>query len=430
MKPSLSIFESMLRETMPRGSVLRVSVLRESKFRRLCLITMAGLMFAMAHGQSLQAQTPAVDPGLTVHEWGTFTSIAGSDGRAARWHPVASLNGSSDLPEFVERFRNGGFKVMLRGTVRMETPVLYFYSSHDATVQVKVTFSKGLITEWYPHASKVNPDTSTTENWLYEKQADGGIAWNSVTLEPGERDPLPVETGSGSNHYYAARQTSATSLRVKGPRGDQREKFLFYRGVSIFTPPLAATVKDDGKLAVKNLTSAEIPSIVLFERRGGKVGYRVSGALANQAEVLLDPPQLSASVDSLRDELEAILVRSGLYRDEAHAMLETWRDSWFEEGSRVFYIVPAGFVNSILPLSIQPAPAQTVRVFVGRMEVVTRATMQAVQAALASNDQFVLGKYQRFLEPIEQMIQQKKMAALGIHAGQDSRVPAAVVHMQ
>ena len=406
----------------PRVISLRLSVRLLSA---LCL-----LAIAIGRQTPLHAQATAVDPELTVHEWGTFTSIASSDGRAARWHPVPSLNGSSELPEFVEHFRNGGFKVLLRGTVRMETPVLYFYSSHDTTVQVKVTFSRGLITEWYPHASKVNPDATTTEDWLYEKQADGAIAWNAVNLETGMHDPLPVEIGSGDNHYYAARQTSATPLRVKGLRGDQRERFLFYRGVSIFSPPLAATVREDGTLAVKNLTSAEIPGVVLFERRGNKVGYRVSGALASQSEVLLAPPQLTANVDSLRDELEAILVRSGLYRDEAHAMLETWRNSWFEEGSRVFYIVPSGFVDSILPLSIQPAPAQTVRVFVGRMEVVTRATMQAVQAALASNDQAVLGKYQRFLEPIEEMIQHKKTAGQTVHGGQDSHLPANTVHMQ
>ena len=35
---------------------------------------------------------------LVVHEWGTFTSIAGKDGVALEWRP---LNGSTDLPGFV-----------------------------------------------------------------------------------------------------------------------------------------------------------------------------------------------------------------------------------------------------------------------------------------------------------------------------------------
>src|SRR5258708_5818684 len=71
---------------------------------------------------------------VVVHEWGTFTSIAGPDGNAVEWAP---LNGSTDLPPFVNRF---GYKAGLRGTVRMETPVLYFHSSKEADVSVKVSF--------------------------------------------------------------------------------------------------------------------------------------------------------------------------------------------------------------------------------------------------------------------------------------------------
>jgi len=44
---------------------------------------------------------------LTVHEWGTFTSVAGPDGKAAQWLPLA---GPGDLPCFVERFQNRLFK--------------------------------------------------------------------------------------------------------------------------------------------------------------------------------------------------------------------------------------------------------------------------------------------------------------------------------
>src|SRR5215468_9031769 len=38
---------------------------------------------------------------LTVHEWGTFTSIAGPDGQALSWNP---LDGPDDLPCFVDRY--------------------------------------------------------------------------------------------------------------------------------------------------------------------------------------------------------------------------------------------------------------------------------------------------------------------------------------
>jgi len=93
-------------------------------------------------------------------------------------------------------------------------------------------------------------------------------------------------------------------------------------------------------------------------------------------------------------------------------MVEAWRDSWFEEGSRLLHIVPAAFVDGVLPLSINPVPARTVRVFVGRFEIVTPATEKAVQRAFVTNDSATLKMFGRFLEPIlETMIQKESNPA-------------------
>jgi hypothetical protein len=91
-------------------------------------------------------------------------------------------------------------------------------------------------------------------------------------------------------------------------------------------------------------------------------------------------------------------------------MLETWGDSWFEEGSRLIYVVPASYVNAVLPLNIQPVPQKTVRVFVGRMEIISPATLQEVQQAIYSRDQETLRKYCRFLEPIMHSVGSKDPA--------------------
>src|SRR6266478_5383125 len=130
------------------------------------------------------SEKTAVFSGLTVHEWGTFTSIAGEKGQAVEWSP---LTGSTDLPEFVEHFRNAGFKLGLRGTVRMETPVLYFYNSREETVSVNVRFVKGVITEWYPQASRVEPRRALYDASLNGKQPDGSISWDAVSVAPGLR---------------------------------------------------------------------------------------------------------------------------------------------------------------------------------------------------------------------------------------------------
>jgi hypothetical protein len=304
----------------------------------------------------------------------------------------------------VEHFRNAGFKLGLRGTVRMETPVIYLYDSREETLSVKVAFTKGVITEWYPGASRVEPAANIFDGTLYQPHPDGSIAWDSVTVSPMVRAEFPRE--SRGNHYYAARMTSSTPLRVKTPAGEQQEKFLFYRGVSTFSFPIAAKLSSAGKLLVENRSEGEIPNTILFERRGEKLGYRLGGVL--QREAVLDSPELTGTIDDLGRDLEEMLVAQGLYQDEAHAMVETWRSSWFEEGSRLLYIVPRAVVDGVLPLSINPAPAQTVRVFVGRLEIVTPATEKAVQRALLTHDSETLKMFGRFLEPIlETMIQKE-----------------------
>jgi len=372
------------------------------------LAIFACIVFVFAQGGRFLAQQPdaakalpaSVDPGLVAHEWGTFTSVAGDDGQAVRWQP---LSGSNDLPGFVEHFRNASFKVGLAGTVRMETPVLYFYSTHRTNVSVHVAFSKGLITEWYPHADSVTPTRTLTDASLYEKAPDGSIAWNSITIDPDGVANYPDE--GRASHYYAARETHASPLLVNSKSGTQREKFLFYRGVSTFTVPVSVRVLQDGRLLAGNLSGEAIPQAVLFERRGDRIGYRVVGAIENSS--IITPPELDSDADSLCGDLEKLLAEQGLYPEEAHAMVQTWRDSWFEEGTRLLYIVPRSFVDGILPLTIQPVPAKSARVFVGRLEVVTPATEKAVEYALAAHDRAALAKYGRFLEPILQIMLQR-----------------------
>jgi len=85
-------------------------------------------------------------------------------------------------------------------------------------------------------------------------------------------------------------------------------------------------------------------------------------------------------------------------------MIDTWRDAWFEEGTRLFYLVPRRAIDGLLPLSVSPAPATIARAFVGRMELVTPATERAIRDALLANDLDALRPYARFLHAIGQRI--------------------------
>ena len=346
-------------------------------------------------------------PPLTVHEWGTFTTIAGDDGQAMQWLP---LGGPTDLPCFVETYRNRQFKVLinpavgpvltyeqaragLKGTVRMETPVLYFYAERPTTASVTVAFPRGLFTEFYPFADVVQ-SPSFANILQTEPSFASKITWKNVNVLPGTSPRFPSDREN--SHYYAARDTDAAPIRVN----EQDEKFLFYRGVAGFPVPLSATVQPDGRVRVKNLSQHPLPAVVLFDRLGGKIRFRVHGALDAAAEAVLAAPSATSSLPALRQELERLLVREGLFEREANAMVETWRDDWFNDGTRVFYLVPTADVNAILPLQVTPAPVSTVRAFVGRMEVITPESEAAVARALATNDPALVEAYGRWLGPI------------------------------
>jgi len=371
------------------------------------------------------ANVDSIQPGgLTVHEWGTFTSVAGEDGSAIDW---SVLGCKSDLPRFVNDFGYRGLKGGIAGTVRMETPVLYFYSAREVDAHVKVTFPQGIITEWYPQAeyevhqnggtdgstpvaprniagcmkchASLNGINTSLEN------VTGALEWSNIHVQPGSSPSLPVE--SEPSRYYAARQTEAAPLAI----GGQQEKFLFYRGVGRFPVPLSARVSSDGRVVVENHGQRPVANVILFENHDGRMGYRTAGAM--EGSLTLDAPRLDGSFSQLRHDLETTLIAQGLFPKEAHAMIETWRDSWFEEGSRLIYIVTAPTVDAVLPLQVEPAPSETVRVFVGRIEVVTPGTRRSVETAIAKGDWPTVDRYSRFLEPILKRIYTGNRAKAG-----------------
>ena len=385
----------------------RLPMLSIARIASVLILVAAGATHHVAANSDPRRDDP-VD--LTVHEWGTFTTVAGADGRAIDWLP---LGGPTDLPCFVEHFQNrrdfklspnqpmpldyAAARANLWGKVRMETPVLYFYAPRRTTIGVQVRFPRGLMTEWYPRATVSQP-------FVTQPFVTGGshhtlasvIGWPNVVVAPEANPRFPV--GRGESHYYAARNTDAAPLLVNG----QQEKFLFYRGVASFDVPLAARALNNGATRILNLGRDEIRGVILFENRGGAIGYRVIGTL--RGEVTAAAPPRTRTVADLRRELERMLIAAGLYPREATAMIDSWRDSWFEPGTRVFYIVPSRAVDAILPLTVTPAPTRVARVFVGRMEVISSDIERSVEKAIVTRDASVLARYGRFLGPITDRI--------------------------
>lgn len=388
----------------------------------------AFVVVSLVASAAVSRYSPA-GPEVIAHEWGTFTSVAGQDGFAINWVP---LGGPTDLPCFVQHLQSltltpaptpadptrrvlssgpitkGEVLVSTRvqpvnfetarsqiwGKVRMETPVIYFYSPSDVDAIVTVRFPRGLMTEFFPAPDGAAVPFNTSV--LNDPNHVHTLSW-SVKISPSIAEQFPME--GAASHYYAARQTDATPIRVN----NQTEKFIFYRGVANFDVPVQTRMIDNEHVEIRNLRAdSPVPGAVLFENHNGKMGFTVAGRI-DQAKVV-QRPALMGNLSALRAELHRELVDAGLFPKEAAAMIETWRDSWFEEGTRVFYILPPRAVNAILPLSITPAPASVQRVFVGRMELIDPTTVGIVREALDRNDTETIRHYGRFLNPIADQI--------------------------
>jgi hypothetical protein len=203
-------------------------------------------------------------------------------------------------------------------------------------------------------------------------------------------------------------------LQVKGAdEKTEHEKFLFYRGVGNFSLPLAVKLQGD-KVVVENIEGEGVGKAVIFESRGGRRGYIVRDL--PKGETALDRPTLDDKIDNLRQDIKAMLMSHGLYEREADAMLNTWRDSWFEEGLRVFCIMPRKATDEILPINIDPQPLELVRVLVGRTELITPEMEKNVVEQIRRLDDpstsvretalKEIKKYRRFTEPILRQVQE------------------------
>ena len=79
-------------------------------------LTLFVILLSLTTAGAAQAPSGAnPPPPCVVHEWGTFTSIAGPDGRAVEWLPLSRPN---ELPGFVKRFGFSSIKGSLPAKVQ------------------------------------------------------------------------------------------------------------------------------------------------------------------------------------------------------------------------------------------------------------------------------------------------------------------------
>jgi len=347
-----------------------------------------------------------------LHEWGTFTTVAGSDGVL-----LSGLQREEEaLPRFVHAhfgFENGqspsittfnrlrsthgflGFELGRKGlgrrpvsgvTVKMETPVIYFHAPEGFHAQVKVGFEGGTISQWYPERSggetlpeppapeKTPVQPMPPEAWGidFSKPYRGSIQWDVEVLSPEQSRAARIFKPDDTLNWLRARVPEANVVRTAS---GETENFLFYRGLGHFAPGLHSTVSSDESLALENETGADVPYLLVFEKRTDRVLWKAlpTGLKAGQRMAVGEDDltvQTEAFPEPVYESLKSGLMSQGLLESEATAMIQTWWTSYFEsEGLRVFWVLPRATTDRILPLDVKPAPEKIVRVLVGRSEV-------------------------------------------------------------
>ncbi len=358
-----------------------------------------------------------------AHEWGTFTTLAGSNGQLLsglyideeklppQTYSIAFQYKKSetvrDNPSY-DPFSNKGTssnptittseysRLSLKNvTVKMETPVIYFYSESAFEVNVHVDFPNGSISQWYPE--RINGERRPLEYLGYpaiSKSIDfsipygGSIDWHATVLRPESTIPYSINPETAPDFWIAPRATQSNKIKVHNIHQQhfEKEKFLFYRGIGNFEPPVHINYSKRTVLEISNTYHEQIPYLMVYEKTtsGNSYVWHTGALNANEKTSvwLTDPMNSEEKIDELIDQL----VNNGLYRDEAEAMIETWKKSYFDQpGMKVFWILPRSYTDEILPIQVSPPPKNLERVMIGRSEILTPEFEESLYQNLVAN---------------------------------------------
>ncbi|MFC5050619.1 hypothetical protein ACFPK9_08340 [Rubritalea spongiae] len=412
-------------------------------------------------------------PAYEVHEWGTFTTVSASNGTL-----LAGLHVEEEhLPPFVyshigmesdintrdaynrqtgnirqlpqnsdqiavhldaktqqasARFGKGLAGANLHNvTVKMETPVIYFYGDDTPKVNVKVGFNGGTISQWYPKRKTGDtPHSISLDGYKitdshahlldglrtavdlrkpidFANPYQGSIEWDVNILPKDQADTALTFKPFENYTWIYPRVPNANMLKVD----DEYEDYLFYRGIGNFELPATFSVDDNETLSVSNNSRDAIPFALAFENINGKFRYKnLSNIPSNSVISVSENDWISPQNQQVEvfQAMRAGLVAQGLTTDEANSMIRTWWKSYFNKpGLRVFWVVPSHDLEKILPLTLTPQPEKAVRVMVGRADILRPSFEQSLVKTVGKSsfqpyetDRFQLAYKQR----LEQLI--------------------------
>lgn len=327
---------------------------------------------------------------LIVHEWGTFTSLLDSKGK-----PLPDIYfDETSLPDFVYGIEgtveHPPTKDLEAVTVKMETPVLYFYTKDSCDVHVQVDFAGGSINQWYPQATVY--ETMPQQYIDFSKFYTGSVQWDAHIYPPHADIEYSRLVDNILSEWDDPRYTDANMLRsqVDG----ENERFLFYRGLGNFETPIKAWFRNETELVIHNAGTEDIGYVSVYDNENRQLldpatiwwqgslnaGEQVVVQAISYEPYRYDQPHTPiinqgwVTRGAWREQFTDALEAEGLYKAEAEALISTWYASYSghnPHGLRIFWTVPRSFTDAILPLEVDPQPQAIERVMVGRTEILS-----------------------------------------------------------
>jgi hypothetical protein len=207
-----------------------------------------------------------------------------------------------------------------------------------------------------------------------------GLEWCGLRVGfPPELEGPEPEAPEGS-WWEALRRVPGSRVAVRGAS----ERFLFYDGAVNLPSPVAVAWADASRrgllLSVRpfgqypttprsfsdHWARSPLPAVFVIRREGGGKlrGALLEGLMPSAEPIHLPLARLGELAgDVVGRRLEEMLVREGLCREEAAALLACWRLEFLETpGLRVLTVLPRSAYDTLLPCELYPSPQDHARV--------------------------------------------------------------------
>lgn len=324
----------------------------------MCNSFPALMLILFCLGPVQAAETPFV-----VHEWGVWVRetvrVAPHDQQAYKADPgqsqslLAAPAGLADhLPPFVEV--HGSVYMPKREFREWRKPVIHMYGSDGLEVELKILTPQGVPTAYWPKPGFVENTRWAMGSGVTEAV---GLVWKG-TLHAAAPAGLPE---APAKHWWKTiRNVPGAYLKTE----NGSERFVFYEATALQEPAISARVEEDA-VVLKNAHDKPSGQVLLIFNDGKEVrwqgakGIPAGGEVSVARDTFLAPRKQGGT---LTEDCERQWQSFGLTKEEAHAIVETWReDLTTRYGFLLISRMPEDLYGKMFPLTVTPRPERIVR---------------------------------------------------------------------